>query len=160
MDWIQLGTLGISGVTLGKLFYDSMNMRDQLKIDRRISVTVEEKRKMQRELFNHVSSLLYIDRKAVTATFTREEMRNAISDAHNHKINVWINLNRDNKHQNSLKDECSILATFLSNFLEDPGEEQLKQYLDTTEKTTWKIWLLIDKYIEEEEKLIKNLLDK
>ena len=158
MDWIQLGTLGISGATLGKLFYDSMNMKNQIKIDRRISVTVEEKRKMQRELFNHVTSLLNIDSKATTATFTREELRIAISDTHNHKINVWINLNRDNKHQNSLKDECNILATFLSNFLEDPGEEQLEQYLDITEKHKWKIWLLIDKYIEDEEKLIKKLL--
>lgn len=158
MDWIKFGTFCLAAGGLLKQFYDSNIKQKQIDKDRLIAVTVDERRKIQIELFKHVTSILSIDKKTEIGYLKREKIREYLSDIQNHKINIWINLNSDNKYQKKFRAECDLLVKLVSAFLEDPQENQHLQYLSEVEVIRKKIWRLIDQYIEDEERLINEML--
>lgn len=158
MEWIQFGTFCLAAGGLIKQFYDSNISKKQKNKDRLIAVTVDERRKMQAELFKHVTSVLSIDKKVEIGYLKRAEIREYLNDIQNHKINIWINLNSDNQYQKEFREECNLLIKLVSDFLEDPKENQYLQYLSKVKVKREKIWVLIDEYVGDEEQLINELL--
>lgn len=163
-NWVTLVTLLISAGTLGTLIYEKKINNKQLEIDRKISVIVDEQRKIQRELFYHVTALLDIDRKITSGTATRAEFREAIGRVQNHQVNIWINLNLNNKHQFDLRTECNRMATALEKYFEDyiegRGSKALIEYKTKSRYLKVKIWSLIEHYVKEEDRLIQNILEE
>lgn len=158
MDWIQIGTLIISGATLGKLFYDSKNRQRQLEIDRRISVIVNERRRMQKDLFDNLNLILNVDKKIRAYSFKREDLRVAINEISSYKINIWINLNRDNKYYIDLRNKVNELVCQVEEYLHERGQEAHNKYTLGSESTVKSIWSLTDSYVNEEERLVDDIL--
>lgn len=158
MDYIGWGTLAVSAATLFKVFYDSKNKLKQLEIDRRLSIVVDERRRMQKDLFFHITSLVNIHFKTVKESVTTVEAREAFFNIQNHQINVLINLNIKNKHHFELMDYCDVMAEQLKGFYEDRNEESFNSYKLESEKPKVLIMHLINMYVREEEKLIHDML--
>lgn len=160
MDWIQLGTLFISGATLLKVVHDSKNKQKQLEIDRRIEVMVEDQREKQRKLFEHVTALLNIEERFIYSKLSEEELPSILINSLSHKVGVWININRRNKIAEELRDNCTELATWLASTAEARMIKKDDNYLDAAHRNVMKIWFFINKYIEEEERLIEEMMKR
>ena len=77
-----------------------------------------------------------------------------------YKVGVWININRKNKFAERLRDNCTSLATWLASSAESRIMGNNNNYLESAHRNVMDIWILVDKYIEEEENLIEYLLKK
>lgn len=75
----------------------------------------------------------------------------------NYKVGVWINLNRENKFADNLRGDCNLLATWIASALEETNDNT-SSYLLAADECRKNIWMLIDKYIEEEEQMIKSII--
>lgn len=159
MDYIGWGTLIISGVTLCKLFYDSKNSQRQLEIDRRISVIVNERRRMQKDLIENLNLVLNIDKKIRSLSFKRKDLRMAINEISSYKINIWINLNKENKYYNELRSNINKLVEKITELFNDLTEENHDKYTLESAEIIESIWLLIDKYVNQEDGLIEDILE-
>lgn len=87
MSWVDYTTLGISAGTFLIVVVNTIfNIRARRK-DRRITVFLEERRKMHNELFNHIIQILDIGGKSmyVESFDKRQELRLELL---NHKIYV------------------------------------------------------------------------
>lgn len=151
MNWISVMTLLISAGTLGTLF---INIKER-KIDRQIGVTIEERRRMQQELFKNVLGILEIYRELEYKKLLKEK-NILFHEVLNYKVGVWINLNRENSFSVELRSNCNTLATWVANCLEIENDDS--EYIAATNINRQHIWVLIDKYIEEEEKLIQSIM--
>ncbi|NGT03823.1 hypothetical protein [Clostridium perfringens] len=69
-----------------------------------------------------------------------------------------INLNYENKFKDDLRDNCNKLVTLVASALECNDTTKQINYINSDNKNRLEIWNLIDKYIEEEEKIIKSML--
>lgn len=76
----------------------------------------------------------------------------------NYKIFIWINLNRKNHVQEDLREQSNIYINFCVSSLEVPNREEQLSYLDNANQNLNFILQLIDRYIEEENKLIEELM--
>ncbi|GEM_PF-1575908 len=158
MNWISVITLIISLGTLiiaaGTLF---SNIKER-KIDRRIGVIIEERRRMQQKLFENVIGILEIDREVQYGKLLKEE-NILFHEVLNYKVGVWINLNHKNSFSEELRSSCTSLATWAANSLDEKRDINLI-FSDrkSTNRNRQNIWVLIEKYIEEEEELIQSIV--
>lgn len=158
MNWTSVITLLISFGTLIVVIVEVVINLNQRKIDRRIDVTIEERRRMQKELFENVNGILEIDREVRYKKLLKEEDV-LFHEVLNYKIGVWINLNRENIFSEDLRSHCNRLATWIASCLEELSDDnKVDQYLEIANTSTQHIWILIDKYIEEEERLIQTIV--
>ena len=151
MNWLEIITLGISLVTMVMVGVEIFINTKQRKIDRHIEFLIDERRRMQRELFVNVLGILSVERELQYNKFLKD--RDILfHEILNCKISVWINLNRENVFYNELRSNCNGLVTWVASALEEDGENT-KSYLKSCNKHRVEIWKLIDKYIEEENRL-------
>lgn len=160
MDWIGMVQISLSIGTFGMLVYEVFYNSRQRKIDRRISVTVEDQREKQRKLFDNVNGLLDIEKKFIYSKITEDELSSILLESLSYKVGVWININRKNKFAERLRDNCTSLATWLASSAESRIMGNNNNYLESAHRNVVDIWILVDKYIEEEENLIEYLLKK
>ena len=78
MDWIGMVQISLSIGTFGMLVYEVFYNSRQRKIDRRISVTVEDQREKQRKLFDNVTGLLDIEKKFIYSKITEDELSHVV----------------------------------------------------------------------------------
>lgn len=156
MDWVSVVTLLISGGTLVLLIIQFFVNNNNRNIDRRIGVMVNAQREKQKELFVHVLGLLDIERQITYATISESEMNKSFHNALDHKINIWINLNRNNKYAIDMRENCTLLAFWLASSLESSKDKE--SYMESAQRNAQIIWQLIDRYISEEEKLIEEMM--
>ncbi|WP_017416781.1 hypothetical protein [Clostridium tunisiense] len=158
MNWISVGTLLISALTLIMVVVQLLVNTKQRKIDREIEVTIGERRRMQQELFKNVLGILEIDRELEYEKFLKEK-NILFHQVLNYKIGVWINLNRENSFYVDLRRNCNSLATWIASALETANDDNEEQsYFEARDRNRQHIWILIDKYIEEEERLVKLIV--
>lgn len=157
MTWIDYTTLGVSLGTLLLLAYNSISTNRAKKKDRRISVVLEEKRKINEELFHHITSMLDIGRKCteITEMEKRQEIKWQLL---NHKIFIWINLNRENEYAKQLRSHCNEYVFWCAGILEKDYNNQDDTYTLTADKSVQNIWALVDKYIEKDNELMEGLI--
>ncbi|KON83377.1 hypothetical protein AF331_17945 [Rossellomorea marisflavi] len=157
MTWIDYTTLGVSVGTLLLLVYNSIISNKAKKKDRRISVVLEERRKMHNELFLHITSVLDIGRKSIEIIEMeqRQEMKWKLL---NHKIFIWLNLNKENKFSEQLRSHCNEYVFWCASILEKEYDIQVDSYTWVADKNVQNIWVLIDKYIKNENELKKKLI--
>ncbi|KAA6454400.1 hypothetical protein [Bacillus cereus] len=164
MNW----TLFISFLTLFVSSYGAItlnkNKEEDRRIavenkekDRRIAVELSEKRRMQNDLFEHITKVLDIGRRCDVETDVEEKQKMKF-ELLNHKVFIWINLDRKNKFSEDLRGNCNTYITWCADFLSTSDEEKKIHYQRASEKNKQIIWVLIDKYIEEENKLIEGLM--
>jgi hypothetical protein len=157
VTWVDYITLGVSVATLFLLIYNSISLNRAKKKDRRISVILEERRKMHNELFHHITSVLDLGRKSIEIVDKekRQEMKWQLL---NHKIYIWVNLNRENEFAEQLRSHCNEYVFWCAGILEKEFNNQFDSYTSSADKNVQSIWILIDKYIEKEIDLRKELI--
>lgn len=158
MNLISVGTLIISFFTLIMVGVELFVKINQRKIDRQIEVIVGERKRMQQELFKNLLGILEIERELQYEKFLKEKNM-LFNNILNYKIGVWINLNRENSFSAELRNNCDSLATWIASALEETSDNKtVYSYLEVADNNRKHIWVLIDKYIEEEERLIKLIV--
>lgn len=157
MNWISVITLIISALTLIMVGVELFVNTKQRKIDRQIEVTVGELRRMQQELFKNVLGILEVERELQYEKFLKEK-NILFHEVLNYKLGVWINLNSENSFSADIRKNCNSLASWIASALEEANENNTVSYLEGAENNRKHIWVLIDKYIEEEEKIIKSIV--
>ncbi|WP_433961762.1 hypothetical protein [Bacillus mycoides] len=137
--------------------YNARTLNENKEKDRRIAVELSEKRRMQNDLFEHITKVLDLGRRCRVETDdnNKQEMKFELL---NHKIFIWINLDRNNCVHEDLREQCNIYINFCTSSLEVPNREEQLSYLDNANKNFNFILQLIDRYIEEENKLIEELM--
>lgn len=157
MDWIEYTTLGVSIGTLLLLIYNSFSSKREKRKDRRISVVLEERRKMHTELFQHITSVLDLGIKSleIEDMGKRQEMKWQLL---NHKIFIWVNLNRENEFARQLRSHCNEYVFWCASMLEKEFNSQDDSYELAANRSVQHIWILIDKYIENENELKKEFI--
>ena len=154
MNW----TLFISLLTLIMVVVELFINTKQRKIDRQIDVTVGERRRMQQELFKSILGILEIERELKYEKFLKEKNM-LFHELLNYKVGVWINLNRENSFSAELRNHCNSLATWIASALEESSDNNTaSSYIEDADNNRKNIWLLIDRYIEEEEQIIKLIV--
>jgi len=158
MNWVSVITLLISFGTLIMVGVELFINTNQRKIDRQIDVTVKERRRMEQDLFKNVLGILEIDRELEYKKFLKDN-NILFHEVLNYKVGVWINLNYENSFSLDLRKNCTELATWVANGLETINDDnKIESYQKNINLNRQHIWMLIDKYIEEEEKLIKSIV--
>lgn len=158
MTWVDYTTLGVSAGTLLLLVLNSISSNQAKKKDRRISVVLEERRNMHNELFHHITSVLDIGRKSIEINDIekRQEMKWRLL---NHKIFIWVNLNKENEFAEQLRSNCNEYVFWCAGILENEFNNQVEDsYTLAADKSVQHIWILIDKYIEKENELKEKLI--
>nr|AKF16583.1 hypothetical protein [Clostridium perfringens] len=118
---------------------------------------VAENRRKQQELFKNIIGILEVYRQVEYENLLKEESI-LFHEILNYKVGVWINLNYENKFKDDLRDNCNKLVTLVASALECNDTTKQINYINSDNKNRLEIWNLIDKYIEEEEKIIKSML--
>lgn len=158
MNWVSVITLLISALTLFMVGVELFVNTRQRKIDRQIEVTIGERRRMQQELFKNVLGILEIERELQYGKFLKENNM-LFHEVLNYKVGIWINLNRENSFSGDLRSNCNELVTWIASTLEEASDDNTAcSYLKAADRNRQQIWILIDKYIEEEEKIIKSIV--
>ncbi|PEK63850.1 hypothetical protein [Bacillus wiedmannii] len=147
----------LSLVTLIVSIYNARTLNENKEKDRRIAVELSEKRRMQNDLFEHITKVLDLGRRCSVETDEKEKQKIKF-ELLNHKIFIWINLDRKNKFTKDLRINCNEYITWWASFLESSNDEEKSNLERASYKNMKSIWILIDKYIEEENKLIEELM--
>ena len=159
MDFISVITLLISIGTLACVIAELYINLKQRKIDRRIEVTIGELRRMHQELFKNVLGILEIAREVENQKLLKEE-NILFNEVLQYRIGVWINLNRKNRFSEELRSKCNELAVWIASFIESTSENNEKlNFLKEANLNRQRICILIDKYIEEEDRLIEVIVN-
>ncbi|PFU28626.1 hypothetical protein [Bacillus cereus] len=127
------------------------------KKDRKIAVELSEKRRMQNELMNHITKVLDLGRRCFEETDGNEKKKIKF-ELLNHKVFIWINLDRENACAKELRSDCNKYIFLCASFVESSNDKEKLNFERASHKNMKSIWLLIDKYIEEETKLIEELI--
>jgi hypothetical protein len=127
------------------------------KKDRKITVLLTEKRKLQNDLFTHLTKVLDLGRQCLIGQ-TEENKKKIELELLNHKIFIWINLNRDNRFSSKLREHVNNYIVFSISCLNENEDENKHSYSLAANKDAQNIWVLIDKYIDEENILIEKLI--
>ncbi len=147
----------ISLATLIVSIYNARTLNENKEKDRRIAVELSEKRRMQNDLFEHITKVLDLGRRCGVETDENNKQKMKF-ELLNHKIFIWINLDRDNCVQEDLREQSNIYISFCASSLEVSDREKQLSYLKQAHQHFNFILQLIDKYIEEENKLIEELM--
>ncbi|HDR8185465.1 TPA: hypothetical protein ROY30_003152 [Bacillus cereus] len=147
----------LSLATLIVSIYNARTLNENKEKDRRIAVELSEKRRMQNDLFEHITKVLDLGRRCSVETDEKEKQKIKF-ELLNHKIFIWINLDRKNKFTKDLRINCNEYITWWASFLESSNDEEKSNFERASYKNMKSIWILIDKYIEEENKLIEELM--
>ncbi|MDM5214641.1 hypothetical protein QUF94_24980 [Peribacillus sp. NJ4] len=154
MIWINIGiSVGTILVSALTLYFTISNS----KKTRRITVLLSEKQKRHEEVFKHITSILDLGRKSydVEEIEDRPKMKYEFL---NHKVLIWVYLNKENKYAKEMRGYCNDYVFACVSILEKDTKEERQNYLLSANKYAQHIWLLIDKYIEEEDKLRSKLI--
>lgn len=81
----------------------------------RIAVELSEKRRMQNDLFEHITKVLDLGRRCSVETDEKEKQKIKF-ELLNHKIFIWINLDRKNKFTKDLRINCNEYITWWASF--------------------------------------------
>lgn len=157
MNYLSIITAGVSIGTflmvIVKFFWDLR----QKRIDREINIMIVENRRKQQELFKNVMGILEVHRQIEHEILLKEKSI-LFHEILSLKVGVWINLNSQNKFKDELRSNCNELVMWVASALETDGVESQKKYTDISIKNRMQIWILIDKYIDDEESIIKLIL--
>ncbi|OOR22141.1 hypothetical protein [Bacillus cereus] len=147
----------LSLATLVVSIYNARTLNENKEKDRRIAVELSEKRRMHNDLFEHITKVLDLGRRCSVETDEKEKQKMKF-ELLNHKIFIWINLDRDNCFAKDLRENSNKYIILWASFLESSNKEEKINFERASDKNMKSIWLLIDKYIEEENKLIAELM--
>lgn len=158
MDWVSGINLVISIGTFIIVIINIFIDNKQRKIDRQIDVIIGERRRMQQELFKSVINILEIYRQL---EYNKNLKENDIlfHEILNYRVSIWINLNRENSFSKELRSNCNQLSIWIASALEEQNADNIQSFIATANDNRNQIWILIDKYIEEEERLIQLILN-
>ncbi|WP_308001298.1 hypothetical protein [uncultured Clostridium sp.] len=158
MDWVSGINLFISIGTFIIVIINIFIDNKQRKIDRQIDVIIGERRRMQQELFKSVINILEIYRQL---EYNKNLKENDIlfHEILNYRVSIWINLNRENSFSKELRSNCNQLSIWIASALEEQNADNIQSFIATANDNRNQIWILIDKYIEEEERLIQLILN-
>lgn len=157
--FISLGTLLL-------LIYEVFINKRQKQKDLIVNIVAQERRTMQKDLVTHVTALLDIDRKTINKLNERQDFIKASTNTQIHQINIWINLNSENKYEEKLRKYCNTIAINLQKYYNGSidgsikGEEDIDYYRKHTESARIHISYTINEYFIEERKLLQELLEK
>ncbi|MGH0942117.1 hypothetical protein ACQVTS_12360 [Bacillus mycoides] len=157
MDWIKVGTLIVSFLTLVVSSYGAITLNKNKEKDRRVTVMLSEKRRMKSDLFEHIIKVLDLGRRCFEETDEKEKQK-MISELLNHKKIVWINLDRENSFSKNLREKSNSYIFNCTWFLETTNSAQGHTIQANAYDDQREIMMLIDKYTEEEDKLIEELI--
>lgn len=157
MDLISVINLFISIGTFIIVIVKLIINNNQRKVDREIDVIIGERRRMQQELFKNILGLLEIDREVEYGKLLKDKDV-LFNEVLNYKVLIWINLNRENSFYEKLRSNCTELATWVASALEVIDYEKITSYNKALNRNRQHIWRLIDKYIEDEEKIIESIM--
>lgn len=146
---ISIVTVCVSVLTLTFTMINS-------KKTRRITVLLAEKQKNHEEVFKHITSVLDLGRRCFDVN-NIEELSKIRYELLNRKVLIWVYLNKENKYSRDMRAYCNKYIFRCVSSLEKETLEERRFRLLNNEDTKH-IWLLIDKYIEEEEKLRSKLI--
>ncbi|ONG99135.1 hypothetical protein [Bacillus cereus] len=147
---ISLSTLLVS-------IYNAKTLNKNKEKDRRIAVELSEKIRMQNDLFEHITKVLDLGRRCSVETNEKEQQKMKF-ELLDHKIFIWINLDRKNHFTKDLRENCNEYITWCADSLSTSDETKKLLYQRNSEQNKKSIWVLIDNYIEEENKLIEGLM--
>lgn len=147
----------ISLATLIVSIYNARTLNENKEKDRRIAVELSEKRRMHNDLFEHITKVLDLGRRCSMETDEKERQKMKF-ELLDHKIFIWINLDRKNKFAKDLRVNCNEYITWWASILDSSNDEEKLNFERESYKNMRSIWVLIDKYIEEENKLIEALM--
>ena len=158
MDWVSGINLFISIGTFIIVIINIFIDNKQRKIDRQIDVIIGERRRMQQEFFKSVINILEIYRQL---EYNKNLKENDIlfHEILNYRVSIWINLNRENSFSKELRSNCNQLSIWIASALEEQNADNIQSFIATANDNRNQIWILIDKYIEEEERLIQLILN-
>ncbi|MES5952025.1 hypothetical protein QCI42_00110 [Bacillus fungorum] len=157
MDWIKIITLGIAVFTLVVSIYNAITLNQNKKKDRKVNVALPEKRRMQNELFEHIIKVLDLGRRCIGESDENEKQKMKF-ELLNHRPFIWINLDRKNRFSKDLRANCNEYITWCAHFVDSSNEVEKNNSIRASDKNKKVIWVLIDKYIEEENKSIEKLM--
>ncbi|WP_273128973.1 putative holin-like toxin [Bacillus weihaiensis] len=142
---ISIGTFVVAVITL---IYTLINN----KKTRRITVLLAERQKKQDEVFKHITYVLDLGRKSYDVDDELEKQKIKY-ELLNSKVLIWVYLNKENKYAKEMRSNCNLYIFQCASSLEEKNAEERKRALLSANKYAQEIWVLIDKYIEEEDKL-------
>ncbi|MEM5014098.1 hypothetical protein WKH57_25655 [Niallia taxi] len=127
------------------------------KKTRRISVLLAERQKKQDEVFKHITYVLDLGRKSndINDELEKQKIKYELL---NRKVLIWVYLNKQNKYAKEMRKNCNLYITWCASSLENNDIDVRKMYLSEADESAKEIWVLIDKYIEEEDKLKNRLI--
>lgn len=147
----------ISLATLIVSIYNARTLNENKEKDRRIAVELSEKRRMQNELFEHITKVLDLGRRCSVETDEKEKQKMRFELLY-HRPFILINLDRKNRFSKDLMTNCFDYIIFYVCFVESSNEVEKEKFLKASNENKGAIWDLIDKYIEEENKSIEKLM--
>ncbi|GAB6248894.1 hypothetical protein ORM92_21420 [Bacillus cereus] len=123
MDWIKFGTLVISFFTLLLSIYSVRTLNQNKEKDRKVTVSLPEKRRMQKDLMDHITKVLDLGRKCFEETDENEKKKIKF-ELLNHKVYIWINLNEENSFAKELRSHSTEYIFWCASFLDSPNEKE------------------------------------
>ena len=123
MDWIKFGTLVISFFTLLLSIYSARTLNQYKEKDRKVTVSLPEKRRMQKDLMDHITKVLDLGRKCFEETDENEKKKIKF-ELLNHKVYIWINLNEENSFAKELRSHSTEYIFWCASFLDSPNEKE------------------------------------
>ncbi|HDR4903690.1 hypothetical protein COC69_02385 [Bacillus cereus] len=157
MDWIKFGTLVISFFTLLLSIYSARTLNQNKEKDRKVTVSLPEKRRMQKDLMDHITKVLDLGRKCFEETDENEKKKIKF-ELLNHKVYIWINLNEENSFAKELRSHSTEYIFWCASFLDSPNEKEKFNFRTDSYKNQRSIMGVIEKYYKEENRLIDDEL--
>ncbi|MEH6933086.1 hypothetical protein ACQKFI_11175 [Bacillus thuringiensis] len=157
MDWIKIGTLVISFFTLLLSIYSARTLNQNKEKDRKVTVSLPEKRRMQKDLMDHITKVLDLGRKCFEETDENEKKKIKF-ELLNHKVYIWINLNEENSFAKELRSHSTEYIFWCASFLDSPNEKEKFNFRTDSYKNQRSIMGVIEKYYKEENRLIDDEL--
>ncbi|MGM1462405.1 MULTISPECIES: hypothetical protein [Bacillus cereus group] len=127
------------------------------KKDRRITVSLPEKRRMQKDLMDHITKVLDLGRRCFEETDEHEKQKIKF-ELLNHKVYIWINLNEENSFAKELRSHSTEYIFWCASFLDSPNEKEKFNFRTDSYKNQRSIMGVIEKYYKEENRLIDDEL--
>ncbi|MGY3267665.1 hypothetical protein ACVWY7_000581 [Bacillus sp. TE9106W] len=147
----------ISLATLIVSIYNARTLNENKEKDRRIAVELSEKRRMQNALFEHITKVLDLGRRCSVETDEKEKRKMKFELLYLRPF-ILINLDRKNRFSKDLMMNCFEYIICYVRFVESSNEAEKNNFIRASDENKKVIWDLINKYIEEENKLIDELV--
>ena len=95
--------------------YSVRTLNQNKEKDRKVTVSLPEKRRMQKDLMDHITKVLDLGRKCFEETDENEKKKIKF-ELLNHKVYIWINLNEENSFAKELRSHSTeyIFGVLLS----------------------------------------------